>query len=358
MSKVEKDLFGLLAIRELSTEEREKIAAAIERYLLEKGGIVIAASCQDGILLVGVNPDCEQNLFQAFYRIALLGVGKFKDYKEIHNKIQVSAFRTGLRHSKADVDINEIIKNITEELEEKLNFETKRPPYKASFIITELGFKVEEDILEIVDFEGLRTKAKYAITLETPMVLAAVEEVMKPIKDEKGKVKFEKVSEMRPVFEYPVGNVLGNLVKKVCADDYIWTIREAALFIGLIIRSLDSRGGKFQMAFLDRGILQKTKTEERRFHHVWNLVTNPKSFNPLEPWQNWKKFVAPVYNKVKKGELFPEQKNLIELFELIEEGKLDKKGKKLLKKIGKEHLANLIVGLFKARQENNKKSHT
>lgn len=358
MNEIEKGLANLLVTQELGLEEKEKIAAGIDKYLLDKGGIVIAASCQDGILLVGVDPDYEQNIFQVFYRTALLGVGKFKDYKEIHDKAQISAFRTGLRPSKADIDVHEIIKKIAEELEERLNFRTRRPPYKTSFIITELGFNIEEDIVEMVDFEGFRTKIKNAATIEIPIPLAVPKTVMKPIMDKKGKfktdetgkVQLEQVIEIIPMLKYPVGDALIDLAKKVYVDDYIWTIKEAALFIGLIIRSLDPRGGKLQMAYLDRKMLQKTKTEERRFHHIWNWITDPKSLDPLEPWEDWKKFIGAVYNKVKRGELFSEQKiliELIELFESIEEGKIGKKEEELLKKIGKEHLANLIIELLK-----------
>lgn len=354
MNRVEKDLFNLLGSRELDPREREKIAAGIEKYLLEKGGIVITASCQDGILLVGVNPDCEQNIFQAFYRIALLGVGKFKDYKEIHNEILISAFRTGLRPSKADVDVNEIIKKIAEELEERLNFKTRRPPYKTNLIVVELGFEIEEDVIEIINFEGIMTKVKYAATVETPMVLATFEKVIKPVKDEKGgvkkdkkgKIQFEKALEMKPVLKYPVGDALGNLVKKVCTDDYVWTIKEAALFIGLIIRSLGPRGGKFQMGYLDRGMLRKTKTEKRRFHHILSWVTNPKSYKPLESWRDWKKFVAPVKKSIERGEIYPELKDLVELLDIFESKKISKKERKIIEKIEKGETSQLIESIL------------
>jgi len=72
-----------------------------------------------------------------------LALGKSGDYKDIHLKGLISVLGRWLNRSSADIDVKEITEKIAQLIEKNFNhFKSKREtgPYKANFIICELGF--------------------------------------------------------------------------------------------------------------------------------------------------------------------------------------------------------------------------
>lgn len=384
-------LNSLFSNRELNFFEREERSQEIVFYLANQGGLILAISCKDGILLTGISPANEKTVFQVFHRIGLLGAGKDSDCEAIHKIAQALALGTSLRFSKADIKAQDIAKRIAQELDQSFSYlhgrrgfsqpDPSNPiwpkvgPYKANFIIAELGFDAKEDFLDLISFYGDRSHAReisrslWAV-IELPRIVENITYVNVPIisvkkpvenKDseikngdnkEKDKIETQKVPIRMPEVDYnyhPVMDGLCPIIVKFYSHDRIWTIEEAALLVGLAIRILDERDGYLEMAYLDRAMLQKSKTEERQFHHIWKWITNPREISYA--WQDWRKFVASAYNKLKKGELYPELKFLIEIYEGLKKIGFDKKDE--LKKMKKQELAKLIVHLLENKPQGN-----
>lgn len=373
--------------RELSKEERTQRALEINDYLLSKGGIIVAVSCEDGILLTGVSPDGDSTIFDVFDRIGLLGIGSTRDCEAIHSLAAGEAHSTMLMPSKADIDSRDIAKQISNGLDECFRYlGGQRGAYEANFIIAELGFDVEEDFIEFINFSGGNKilnvpRRKFWKIYEVPTVLTYIvpEEYLKEVlgliqaNDKKGLKKVlsliqensekkkkddkkEKLYEVRK-YEVPAIDAFNYLFNSLYSNGSIPTVQETALFTGLLVRFFNQRGGRLEMAYLDRNMLKKSKTEERRFHYVLNWITNPNPHKSFEPWREWEKFVAPVYRKVKKEELYLEQKYLIELYEIFKKEKFDPK--ELFEKLQKEEMFKLMSELLgKKRQESQQKNKT
>ena len=335
---LEKVLDQLFSNRELNDAEAEKRALEIEGYLISRGGIIMAASCREGILLVSADPRDEKSIFQVYHRIALLGRGRAKDCNEIHRLALSSASITGITFSKADINVRDIVKGISEELDSNFSYlRSRRGPYKADFIVTELGFSPEEDFLDMINFYGEssfkeQSRQSRLGIIETPTIQRVITTKKQPVKDnegkivkdEKGNIKIQDVPCLVETFSRPVSSGIFALIGDIVAGKgVVESIGEIALFIGLMLRLLDERRGTLAMAYLDREMLKKTKSEERRFHHIWQIVTNPNPNKPTNPWQDWEKFVAPAYKEAKEGKISPKLKLLIEFYEFIE--KEDKK---------------------------------
>lgn len=359
--KEESQLDKLLFNRELTSAEKDERAALISGYLIARKGVIIATSCRDGILLVGVNSDEEKTIFQVFHRIGLLGVGKIGDVENIHKNALVLAFVTGLQLSKSDIKLQDIASKIAGKIENNFSYlRSEEGFYRANLVIAELGFKIEEDVIYFIDYLGNKSLSRkvpgsgYPLAVHEVPSVDKYNRVIKKLvldkkgnmqKDEGGKPKIKEELGAEYIFRWPVTEGLSSVISSVTPDDEdILDIKEAALFIGLVIRLLNEGGGRLEMAYLDRTMLQKSKTEERRFHHIWNWITNPNSYESIDPWQEWRKFVAPVYTKVKRGQLYPEQKFLIELYEDLKKKGFDKRDE--LRKMKKQELAKLIIHLL------------
>lgn len=367
-------LGNLFLNRELDPIERQQRTQEILFYLAKQGGLITAISCKDGILLTGLNPTDEKTVFQVFHRIGLLGVGKSSDCEAIHKFAQGITLRASLKWRKADIRVQDISKKIAHELDEGFSYSnsqrgldisnpgwSKTGPYKADFIIAELGFDKEEDFIDLITFQGERsykrkiTGGLWAIS-ESPRIVEFIINEEIPLEnknDEKGgKVKSQKIPILVAEIDeeyHPVMDGFCPLIRKLYFQEGVWTVKEAALFVGLAIRILDERGGRLEMAYLDRTMLQTSKTQERQFPHIWKWITNPNSYESLDPWQDWRKFVVPVYTKVKRGQLYPEQKFLIEIYEDLKKIGFDKKDE--LKKMKKQGLAKLIVHLLENKPQ-------
>lgn len=368
---------NLFLNRELNFIERQQQAQEILFHLAKQGGLIIAISCKDGILLAGLNPADEKTVFRVSHRIGLLGLGKDSDCKAIHGFAREIVLGAGLKWSKADIKAQDISKKIARELDESFSYlhnqkmildvsnpsQPKIGPYKAEFIITELGFDVEEDFVDLITFQGERSCKKkisgglWAMS-ESPRIVEFTVYKEMPFRNnndqKEGGVKSRKIPILVGEIDeeyHPVMDGFCPLIEKFYSQESVWTVKEAALFAGLVIRILDERGGRLEMAYLDRAMLQKSKAEERQFHHIWKWITNPDVFKSSDPWQEWRKFVAPVYNKVKKGQLYPEQEFLIEIYEDLKKMGLNKKDE--LKKIKKQELAKLIVHLLGNKPQGN-----
>ncbi len=367
MNKAENQLSDMLLNKELTPDEKDKRAVSISNYLLGIGGVITAVSCQDGILLAGVNPDDKKTIFKVFHRIGLLGMGKIGSVKSIHKEALPLAVSMGLMLSKSDIKVQDITSEIAAKIEKNFNYlKSKEGPYKANFIIAELGFEIEKDILNFVDFTGEEISKRklpdsgYPICInEIPMFedfdmlieLPVLDENgnIKKGKDEKPEIENKKVVKGRN-FRWPITKGLSSIINSISpGDDDVLSVKEAALFVGAAFRLLDERGGRLEMAYLDREMLKKSKTEKRRFHHIWQWITNPDPDKNLDPWNDWEKFVAPVYKKVKKGELYPKQKSLIDLYEIFGKNKFDPKEKELIEKIQKEEMLKLMKDLLEKK---------
>lgn len=380
MKGIESQLSNLFTNRPLNLIEREKRSGAIIFDLASLGGVILAISCKDGILLAGINPTNEKTIFQVFHRIGLLGIGKDSDCEDIHGLARSLAFGTGLAMSKGDISANDISKKIAQEVDNAFSYlswhrepsKLNMGPYKANFIITEVGFDPEEDFIDFITFYGERSykrqvgRGLWAMS-ELPRLVEGViyQDVLvqEPAKDKKDKTKKNGEKDEVKIKQIPLNIVkvdpeyhpiidgLGSVIDEFYSQDNIWTIKEAALFAGLTFYILDERGGQLEMAYLDREMLKKTKTEERRFHHIWKWITNPNPYKLPDSWQAWRRFVAPVYNKVKRGELYPEQKFIIDIFEDLKKKGFDKRDE--LKKMKKQELAKLIADLLGTKQQEN-----
>ncbi len=361
--------------QELSSKDREKRTQNINFYLANYGGVIIAMSCRDGILLSGINPNYEKTIFQVFHRIGLLGIGKESDCEEIHTLSEALAFNTSLKLSKADIKARDIIKEIAKKLDKNFSYSgSGEGSYKANFIIAELGFKPEEDFIDFVSFCGERSlknksNKNFGEISELPELISRIiskddleksiaektdiskknKKVKENTADVEAKEKEEMVLELKISEEYPITKGLNFLINKFYSQGIIFNIKEAALFVGLLSRLLNNRGGELEMAYLDRDMLKKTKTEERRFHHIWQRITNPNPYKPSDPWKDWKKFVASTYKKVKIGELYPGQEILIDLYEILEQTEFSRKEMELLKKVEREELARLMKGVLETK---------
>jgi len=354
-------LSDLVTNRELTQEEKKRRAFIIENYLQGTGGTIIAISCKDGILLFGVNPQGKQSILRVFHRISLLALGKSGDYKDIHLKGLISVLGRWLNRSSADIDVKEITEKIAQLIEKNFNhFKSKREtgPYKANFIICELGFDADEDFISIIDFLGNKSIAKrtdkcnYAI-VETPSIIFV------PVKTKTAKsaenkdsgkteFKFEDSVEIKPRLVYLVSDILELLTQVVYSGDEIWTIREAALFVGLILFLFNNREDNFEMDYLDRNMLKKTNLGNRRFHHIWNSITSPDPYCHSDAYQNWKKFTASLRKQLRKGRYRSEFKILFELLDILYEKKVnDKKKKELLEKMAKQDIKKILVSTLK-----------
>jgi len=375
-NELEKEFGQLFFNRELNDVEREKRIVEIESYLIGQGGLIMAASCPEGILLVGANSQDEKSIFQVYHRIALLGRGRAKDCNEIHRLALSVAYGTGIALSKADISVADIVKAISEELDSNFSYlRGRRGPYKADFMVLELGFSPEEDFLSMLTFcgessfkEQLR-RSRLGI-IEVPVihgVLTTKKQLIKDkegkvVKDEKGQIKTQDVPCLVKKFSRPVSAGIFALLDDIAAGGgLVESIREIALFAGLMIHLLDERGGNLEMAYLDREMLKKTKSEERRFHHIWQIVTNPNPNKPTNPWQDWKKFVAPAYKKAKEGKISPKLKILIDFYEIVEK-ELDSNQRNLFKEMelqkiysaNSDFVMNLFESEFKKEDGDNK----
>ncbi len=381
------NLSGLFK-KELNKKEQGLRDRQIKDYLSSKGGIIIAISCKNGILLFGVSPDGDPTFFDVFDRIGLLGIGNTRDCKVIHSLATGKAYSTMLTTSKADIDSREIAEQISNELDERFRYEGgQRGPYKANFIIAELGLDAGEDFIELIDFSGGNEalnvpKGKLWKIYEVPTVFrvlapkeqleeiysfllanpeAEPEEVKNFIQanrkakkkdDKKGKGKENENKEdeekmyVLELFQVHTTDALNSLFNSLYSKGNIPTVQEAALFIGLLVRLFDERGGRLGMVYLDRNMLKKTKTERRRFHYILNRITSFDSRKPSDSWQDWEKLTAPVYRKVKKGELYPEHKDLIEAYEVFQKKKFNSKEKELFEKIQKKEMFKLLKGFL------------
>lgn len=363
-------LADLLINREITEEERNKKGLIIESYLQMTGGTIIAISCKDGILLFGVNPEGKRNIFRIFHRIGLLAIGKTSDYEDIHLRGLISVLSRWLNRSRADIDTREITDEIAQLIEENFNYfksERKTGSYKANFIISKLGFDIDDDFISAIDFEGTKSsdkgtvKCNYAI-IEMPLVMMVPvkeREFKKPADDKKdGKtgLEFKEKTELRPKFLYPISEVLELLANIIYSQDDIWTIREVAFFIGSIVFFFnDLNKGFVEAEYLDRNMLKKTELGDRRFHHIWNSITTPNPYKKSDPYQNWKKFTAPVRKEIKKGEKYPSGLQLLsELLDVLYGKKVkNEKEKELLEKIGKQGVTELLINTLK-RMKNKK----
>lgn len=371
--------------RELSKEERKQRGFEIEDYLLSKGGVIVAISCKDGILLTGASPGDDPTIFDVFDRIGLLGIGSIRDCEAIHSLATGRAYGTMLMPSKADIDSRNIAKQISNEIDERFRYTgSQRGPYKANFVIAELGFDREEDFIELINYFGGNEilsvpRRKFWKIYEVPTVFKFLvpeeqseetwnfiqanpniepEEVKNFVQanrkaekknDKEGKSK-GKMYEFK-LYRVPMVDAFDCLFNGLYSDGNIPTVQEAALFVGLLIRLFNERGGRLEVIYLDRNMLKKTKTEGRRFHYILNRITNSDPRKPSDSWQAWRKFVAPAYTKVKRGELYPEQKFIIDIFEDLEKKGFDKKDE--LKKMKKQELAKLVVDLLGKKQQEN-----
>lgn len=368
MKGEENRLDKLFLNRELTSREKDQRATLISEYLIVRKGIIIATSCRDGILLVGVNPDEEKTIFQVFHRIGLLSIGKIGDIENIHKNALIWAFGTGLQLSKSDIKLQDIAGKIAGKIENNFSYlRSEEGFYRANLIIAELGFKIEEDVICFIDYLGNKSLSKkvpdsdYLLAIhEVPLVDTRDTVIKRLVLDEKGNVQKDeggnpKIKEelgVKYIFRWPVTEGLSSVIASVTPTrEDLLDIKEAALFIGLVARLLNEVGGRLEMAYLDRTMLQKSKAEERRFHHIWKWITNPNPYESLDPWQDWRKFVASVYTKVKKGQLYPKQKFLIEIYEDLEKKGFDKKNE--LQKMKKEELVKLIVHLLGNKSQGN-----
>jgi len=363
-NELEREFGQLFSNRELSDTERQKRAQEIKSYFINHGGIIMAASCDEGMLLVGANPKDEKSIFQVYHRIALLARGRAKDCNEMHRLALSLAFGTGINLSKADIDVKDIVKGISGELDSNFNyFRGRREPYKADFIIVELGFSPKEDFLDMMNFCGEssfedRVHQSCLGIIETPLIHQVIAKEKRPIKnqegqfekDEKGQIKTQDAPCMVQRLSSPVSVGIFSLIGDIVAGGgVVKSIREIALFVGLMLRLLDERRGSLEMVYLDREMLKKTKSEERRFHHIWQRVTNSNPNKPTDPWQDWKKFVAPAYKQAKEGKISSKLRILIEFYEIFEK-ELDPNQRDLLKKmeLRQIYLANynFVMNLF------------
>jgi len=354
------DLQSLLRSREFSEADKEARARDIEEYLLARQGTIISISCKDGILMAGTNPDKEQSIFQVFHRIGLLAVGKRGDCKKIHHLALSAALGKGLEISKADIDIHEIIDNIAVEMGGNFHFDTPRGPYKARFIIVDLGFNLENDVIGSIAFDGSKNIAvmpcRYLSSIiERPMpkqsmikkLVAVLGEDKKFKKDEKGQILYEEKLVPRIRFEYPIGDALEKIFPLAMTEQNFWSVKEAAFLVGLLIRLLDTNIGKFQMVYLDREMLNKTELGERRFYHIWKMITGPNPYKYSDPWDDWKNFVSDIYQKVKEGTMYPQYKTLVDAFEILEGVNIPEETKQLLEKFGDDYLRNTVIDVLK-----------
>lgn len=354
------DLKSLFESRELSEDDKKVRALDVEEYLLQRQGTIISISCKDGILMVGTNPNEEQSIFQVFHRIGLLVTGKIEDCKKIHRLALTAALGKGLEISKADIDVYEIIENISAEIGRNFNFDTPRGPYKAQFMIVDLGFKPEKDVISSITFNGSkRTTAmpfRYLwsiIERPTPKqstikkLVAVLGEDRKPKKDKEGKILYEEKFVPIIRFKYPIGDAMEKMFLLTIAEQNFWSVKEAAFLLGLLIRLLDTNIGKFQMIYLDREMLNKTELGERRFHHIWKQIIGPNPYKYSDPWEDWKNFVSDIYQKVKEGTMYPQYKMLLDTFEILEGINISEETKKLLEKFGDDYLRNTVIDVLK-----------
>ncbi len=375
------NLANLLINRELTYEERKKRLKEIENFMIEKGGIIIALSCQDGILLVGSSPNEDQTIFPVFHRISLLGVGRPKDCRDVHELALRLALGTELAFSKADISVEAIAHNLIQEIEKAFNYiQSPRGLYKANFIIAELGFEMEEDYMGLVLFSGGNKLTGVSCgdewkIYESPLVIDTI--LLEPDETQKGdnesneskqgngkKKKQEKETDesknendqpkkikakIKRHYSVPVYESLKGLADSIYSQDKIWSVREAAFFAGIALSFFDARQGELEMVYLDRNMLRKTKSGGRRFHDIWRRITNPNPYYASDPWEDWKKFVAPISRRVKKREIYPDFKEVIELLEILEKGNakgISEKEQEIIQKISGEHKTDLFKKIF------------
>lgn len=336
-----KDIINLFINRELTDKELKERYKEVGNYMVKKGGIIIAISCHDGILLVGSSPDYEPIIFPVFNRIGLLGIGRTKDCQDIHRLSLRSALTTELDFSKNDVDIEEITDGITQEIDKALNY-TKSPRglYKANFIIADLGLEIKDDYIDIILFYGGNRLGQESILwgdvsckngwsiIETSIVkekrISFSEKTNKSDNQKKNKIKQQTVNKnkgdhpkkakgiIKRYYRTFVYNYLKNLIDPIYSNGKAWSIKEAAFFIGVSLLFLDERCGGLEMVYLDRDMFRRGN-----FYNIWQKITNPNPYSPSTPWEDWKKFTASIRKKIKNGEIYSEFKELVELLDMV-----------------------------------------
>lgn len=364
---------NLLTNRELTEQEKEKRRENINSYLLKHSGVIIAISCKDGILLAGSNSQENQSIFPVFHRIGLLGIGRLRDCKDMHKYALRLALGKELAFSKADIDTQEITEGISEELEKSFSYlRSVRGLYQANFITAELGFERKNDYLGLALFDGRsklqkitkginyriyeipQLKETKIITLSDPAKSQKNSKAKKNSKTANYKKKNpnekQKVTRIiRKIYHLPATKHFRNLINSINSSNKPWSVKEAAFFVGILLSFLNSHEGKLEMAYLDRNKLEKTNLGERRFYSIWRKVTSPNPYKPSDSWEDWEKFVAPVRRGIKKGKIYSEFKEFVELLDILKKENprgINNHEKEIIKNIERKHKKDLFKKIF------------
>ncbi len=144
-----------------SIEERKNVT--LEEY--KKAGVLpsIAASCDDGILLVGVsNRPGVSKIWRILDRSAFLGVGNTSKYEELYDAISISAkVQAVMERSVGDSIVMEnIIRASSSTVRSAFRDLLTNDYFECDIVIARLGFDQEDDDLCLINFTGLRTHSK------------------------------------------------------------------------------------------------------------------------------------------------------------------------------------------------------
>ena len=303
--------------RELSEEEKEIRRVEIKAYIYQRNEVIIAVSCKEGILLVSFNPQFKKNIFPVYYWIALMGVGNENHIKELQEKAVFLAFRKELQTSMEDVVVDEVVHELALGMERAF-VRKEKSPYKSTLILVQLGTEHQKDIIKLIEYDGSVMEPglteRFILGISEPPIDISSESFAS-LKNLKELNNFKENQEV--LLQFPIGFVLEKILfDYVKPDDWTFGIREAALWIGLLIFILKEGEDRLNMVFLDR-----TKLKKKKFYDVWrNIVPSDidkENKGVLNNWKDWKNFVDPLYKKIKKENTYPELTPLIEIYELL-----------------------------------------
>lgn len=149
-----------------SIEERKNIT----RGEYKKAGVLpgVAASCKDGIILIGVSSRPKvSKIWRILDRSAFLGVGDVSRYEELYNSISINAkVKAFMERSAGDsIVMEDIIRLSANTVRSAFRDLFNNDYFECDIIIARLGFEKEEDELCAIDFTGQRICSKSFICI-------------------------------------------------------------------------------------------------------------------------------------------------------------------------------------------------
>jgi proteasome alpha subunit len=137
----------------VAPEQVMKDRADFARKNVARGRPLVAATYDDGILIVAENPSRNLHKVSEIYdRIAFAGVGKYSEYDQLRQAgIRLADVR-GFQYSREDVDARSLANAYGQTLTQVFTHEMK--PLEVEILVAEVGHQPGDDQLYHILFEG------------------------------------------------------------------------------------------------------------------------------------------------------------------------------------------------------------